>query len=56
MATATKREPKAGQTENKSALIREYVKAHRTATAKEISEKFELLGSPRPSCPKQTEG
>ena len=41
MATATKREPKAGQTENKSALIREYVKAHRTATAKEISEKFD---------------
>ena len=40
MATATKKQPKAGQTENKSALIREYVKAHRTATAKEISEKF----------------
>lgn len=40
MATATKKEPKAGRTENKSALIREYVKAHRTATAKEISEKF----------------
>jgi hypothetical protein len=39
MATATKKEPKAGRTENKSALIREYVKAHRTATAKEISEK-----------------
>jgi hypothetical protein len=40
MATATKKEPKAGQKENKSALIREYVKAHRTATAKEISEKL----------------
>ena len=40
MATATKNEPKAGQKQNKSALIREYVKAHRTATAKEISEKF----------------
>ncbi len=40
MATATKKDPKAGQKENKSALIREYVKAHRTATAKEISEKF----------------
>ncbi len=40
MATATKREPKAGKKENKSALIREYVKTHRTATAKEISEKL----------------
>jgi hypothetical protein len=39
MATATKKEPKAGPKENKSDLIREYVKAHRTATAKEISEK-----------------
>src|ERR1700676_3531257 len=38
MATATKRGRPAGKKENKSALIREYAKAHRKATAKEIAE------------------
>ena len=40
MATATKKESKSGKKENKSALIRDYAKAHRTATAKEIAEKL----------------
>ena len=40
MATATKKEPKTGKKENKSAQIREYAKAHRKATAAEIAEKL----------------
>jgi hypothetical protein len=39
MASATKA-TKAGKKENKSALIREHVKANRNATAKEIAEKL----------------
>jgi hypothetical protein len=38
MATAMKKEPKAGKKENKSAMIRQYAQAHQTATAKEIAE------------------
>ena len=39
MATATKKAPKSDKTKSKTALILEYAKAHRSATAKEIAEK-----------------
>ncbi len=38
MATATKKAPKAGKKQSSSALIREYAKAHRSATAKQIAD------------------
>jgi len=41
MATATKKENKVEKKQSKSAQIREYVKAHRAATAKEVAEKFQ---------------